>query len=125
MAGIFVKSTLALSVSLALSTVAHAAYLGQLKVQSNPAQNFVATVQVHDVDSTTKSLLAKLAPKATYDQFKVTMPQSAQGLSMALVSKNPLTLKISGKRPAQEQAFPLLLELHEGDQIKVRQYNIR
>ena len=125
MAGIFVKSTLALSVSLALGTVAQAAYLGQLKVQSNPAQNFVATVQVHDVDSTTKSLLAKLAPKATYDQFKVTMPQSAQGLSMALVSKNPLTLKISGKRPAQEQAFPLLLELHEGDQIKVRQYNIR
>ena len=125
MAGIFVKSTLALSVSLALGSVAQAAYLGQLKVQSAPAQNFVATVQVHDVDSTAKSLLAKLAPKATYDQFKVTMPRSAQGLSMALVSKNPLTLKISGKQPAQEQAFPLLLELHEGDQIKVRQYNIR
>ena len=125
MAGIFVKSTLALSVSLALGSVAQAAYLGQLKVQSAPAQNFVATVQVHDVDSTAKSLLAKLAPKATYDQFKVTMPRSVQGLSMALVSKNPLTLKISGKQPAQEQAFPLLLELHEGDQIKVRQYNIR
>lgn len=125
MVGNFVKSTLALSVSLAFGTVAQAAYLGQLKVQSAPGQNFVATVQVHDVDSTTKSLLAKLAPQATYDQFKVKMPLSAQGLSMALVSKNPLTLKITGKRPAQEQAFPLLLELHEGDQIKVRQYNIR
>lgn len=125
MVGQFVKTTLALSVSLAFGTIAQAAYLGQLKVQSAPGQNFVATVQVHDVDSSTKSLLAKLAPQATYDQFKVKMPLSAQGLSMALVSKNPLTLKISGKRPAQEQAFPLLLELHEGEQIKVRQYNIR
>lgn len=125
MLGNFAKTTLAVSVSLACGAAAQAAYLGQLKVQSAPAQNFVATVQVHDVDATAKSLLAKLAPVATYDRYQLTMPQSAQGLTMALVSKNPLTLKVSGKRPAQETAFPLLLELHEGDQVTVRQYNIR
>lgn len=120
----FVKSSLALSVLMAMGA-AQAAYLGPLKVVSTPTQNFSATVQVHDIDSSAEKLLAKLAPQSTYDKYHVTMPETAKTLTLALQSKSPLTLRVSGKMPAKDQAFPLLMELHEGSKVTVRQYNIR
>ena len=107
------KSALAASLTMALCGWAHAASLGQLQVISQADQNFQATFQVHDVTPTGGSLTARLAPAKTYEQYRVTMPESAKGLKLALINKNPLTLRISGDRPAQERSFPLLVELNE------------
>ena len=45
------------------------------------------------------ALSARLAPEDIYRQYHVTMPETAKGLSLALVNKSPLTLKISGRTP--------------------------
>lgn len=118
------KSALALSLMLSFAVSAEAAYLGQLTVQSQAHQNFQATFLVHDVAPNGTSLTARLAPEEVYRQYKMVMPESAKGLSLALINKNPLTLRISAHSPAQERAFPLLVELNEGGQKTVRQYNI-
>ncbi len=120
----FQKSALALSLMLSFAVSAEAAYLGQLTVQSQAHQNFQATFLVHDVAPNGTSLTARLAPEEVYRQYKMVMPESAKGLSLALINKNPLTLRISAHSPAQERAFPLLVELNEGGQKTVRQYNI-
>ena len=86
------QSALAASLSLALCGWANAASLGQLQVISQADQNFQATFQVHDVSPTGGSLTARLAPAKTYEQYRVTMPESAKGLKLALINKNPLTL---------------------------------
>lgn len=109
---------------MALCGWAHAASLGQLQVISQADQNFQATFQVHDVTPTGGSLTARLAPAKTYEQYRVTMPESAKGLKLALINKNPLTLRISGDRPAQERSFPLLVELNEAGKVTVSRYNI-
>lgn len=118
------QSALAASLSLALCGWANAASLGQLQVISQADQNFQATFQVHDVSPTGGSLTARLAPAKTYEQYRVTMPESAKGLKLALINKNPLTLRISGDRPAQERSFPLLVELNEAGKVSVSRYNI-
>ena len=109
---------------LAIGATAQAAYLGQLQVTSQAGQNFQATFLVHDVSPTGTSLTARLAPADTYAKYGITMPQTAKGLNLALISKSPLTLRITANRPAVERAFPLLVELNEGGRVTVRQYNI-
>lgn len=118
------KSALTVSMVLALSASVNAASLGQLTVTSQANQNFQATFLVHDVSPEGGSLTARLAPASTYEQYRITMPESAKGLKLALINKNPLTLRISGSRPAQERSFPLLVELNEAGKVTVRQYNI-
>lgn len=118
------KSALALSMTMCFVAAAEAASLGQLTVTSHANQNFQATFLVHDVAPNGTSLSARLAPEDVYRQYHVTMPETAKGLSLALVNKSPLTLKISGRAPAKERAFPLLVELNEGGKKIVRQYNI-
>ena len=120
----FSKKTLALAMMLAVGSAAQAAYLGQLQVTSQASQNFQATFLVHGVSPAGTSLTARLAPAETYAKYGITMPQSAKGLNLALINKSPLTLRISGNRPATERAFPLLVELNEGGRVSVRQYNI-
>lgn len=120
----FSKKTLVLAMMLAVGSAAQAAYLGQLQVTSQASQNFQATFLVHDVSPAGTSLTARLAPAETYAKYGITMPQSAKGLNLALINKSPLTLRISGNRPATERAFPLLVELNEGGRVSVRQYNI-
>lgn len=120
----FSKKTLVLAMMLAVGSAAQAAYLGQLQVTSQASQNFQATFLVHDVSPAGTSLTARLAPAETYAKYGITMPQSAKGLNLALINKSPLTLRISGNRPATERAFPLLVELNEGGRVNVRQYNI-
>lgn len=120
----FSKKALVLGVVLAVGSAAQAAYLGQLRVTSQSSQNFQATFLVHDVSPTGTSLTARLAPAETYAKYGITMPESAKGLNLALISKSPLTLRITGNKPAVERAFPLLVELNEGGRITVRQYNI-
>ena len=120
----FSKKALVLGVMLAVGSVAQAAYLGQLRVTSQSSQNFQATFLVHDVSPTGTSLTARLAPADTYAKYGITMPESAKGLNLALINKSPLTLRITGNKPAVERAFPLLVELNEGGRITVRQYNI-
>ena len=116
------QSALAASLSLALCGWANAASLGQLQVISQADQNFQATFQVHDVSPTGGSLTARLAPAKTYEQYRVTMPESAKGLKLALINKNPLTLRITGDRPAQERSFPLLVELNEAGKSLASRY---
>lgn len=120
----FSKKALVLGVMLAVGSAAQAAYLGQLRVTSQSSQNFQATFLVHDVSPTGTSLTARLAPADTYAKYGITMPESAKGLNLALINKSPLTLRITGNKPAVERAFPLLVELNEGGRITVRQYNI-
>ena len=120
----FSKKTLVLAMMLAVGSAAQAAYLGQLQVTSQASQNFQATFLVHGVSPAGTSLTARLAPAETYAKYGITMPQSAKGLNLALINKSPLTLRISGNRPATERAFPLLVELNEGGRVSVRQYNI-
>ena len=120
----FSKKTLVLAMMLAVGSAAQAAYLGQLQVTSQASQNFQATFLVHDVSPTGSSLTARLAPAETYSKYGITMPETAKGLNLALINKSPLTLRISGNRPATERAFPLLVELNEGGRVSVRQYNI-
>ena len=120
----FSKKSLVLGVMLAIGATAQAAYLGQLQVTSQAGQNFQATFLVHDVSPTGTSLTARLAPADTYAKYGITMPQTAKGLNLALISKSPLTLRITANRPAVERAFPLLVELNEGGRVTVRQYNI-
>ena len=120
----FSKKSLVLGVMLAIGATAQAAYLGQLQVTSQAGQNFQATFLVHDVSPTGTSLTARLAPAETYAKYGITMPQTAKGLNLALISKSPLTLRITANRPAVERAFPLLVELNEGGRVTVRQYNI-
>lgn len=120
----FQKTTLALSMMFGLLATSEAASLGQLTVTSQINQNFQATFLVHDVTPNGVSLTARLAPEEVYRQYKLAMPESAKGLSLALVNKNPLTLKITSQTPAKERAFPLLVELNEGGQKTIRQYNI-
>lgn len=120
----FNKTALALSMTMCFVVSAEAASLGQLTVTSHANQNFQATFLVHDVAPNGTSLSARLAPEDVYRQYHVTMPETAKGLSLALINKSPLTLKISGRTPAKERAFPLLVELNEGGKKTVRQYNI-
>lgn len=120
----FNKTALALSMTMCFVATTEAASLGQLTVTSHANQNFQATFLVHDVAPNGTALSARLAPEDIYRQYHVTMPETAKGLSLALVNKSPLTLKISGRTPAKERAFPLLVELNEGGKKTVRQYNI-
>ena len=119
----YAKTALALGVVMAMSA-AQAANLGQLRVDSRAGQNFSATFVVEGTVQQGTSLTARLAPEEVYTRHHMTMPESAKGLNLALIKKNPLTLRIAGTKPAVERAFPLLVELNEGGQVTLRQYNI-
>lgn len=119
----YAKTALALGVVMAMSA-AQAANLGQLKVDSRAGQNFSATFVVEGSVPKGTSLTARLAPEEIYKQHHMTMPESAKGLNLALIKKSPLTLRVTGSKPAVERAFPLLVELNEGGQVTLRQYNI-
>ncbi|HAW45607.1 MAG TPA: hypothetical protein DCW60_04565, partial [Sutterella sp.] len=105
-------------------SVAWAAYFGNLEVTSAPEENFAALVEVKDVNAQTKSLLAKLAPEATYERYNLPVPSAVQGMTLTLASRNPLRLRISGRAPAAERQFALLMELHQDGEVSVRQYNV-
>ena len=118
-----VRAVCALALA-AASAAAFAAQFGSMRVTSAPEENFSALVEVKDLSADTKSLLAKLAPETTYARYNLKQPETTKGMTLTLAGKNPLTLKLSGRMPASEKNFPILMELHQDGEVSVRQFNV-
>ena len=110
---------------LSVVAAADAVQLGHLNVTSAAQENFEATLFVVDAANVKGNLVVKLAGEQTYDKLHLKRAPIVQGLRLTLASRSPLSLTVASSVPLNVQSLPLLVELHEGDKVSVRQYTIR
>lgn len=117
------KSALAVA-CMTVFTSAQAVQLGQLNVTSAPEENFAATLSVLDSKNVKGELVVTLAQQEAYTRMNLQRAPMIQGLRLALASRDPLQLSVTSSVPLQTKQMPLLVELHDGDQVILRQYTI-
>ncbi|MGN1209727.1 MAG: hypothetical protein ACI4SV_05455, partial [Duodenibacillus sp.] len=118
------RKTILAAASMCAVCGAWAAELGSLTVYSATGEPFRAQLLVKDVDAANKPQV-RLSPASTYQMVGKEVIVSPSTLKLAVVSRNPYTVSISGKDAVKTSTFPLIVELADGDKRSAKLYNIQ